>query len=107
MYHLFKVKGVSNKVVSRENEKEFEIFLTFFCKPIAWLVKEIERKTLRGLESSGNKLSRAIGPILLGYFLWLQKARKDRVVRIKKLNKANKVVFNDDPGRKAEETFLR
>ena len=69
MYHLFKVKGVSNKVVSREKEKEFEIFLTFFRKPIAWLVKEIERKTLRGLESSGNKLSLAIGLILLAYFL--------------------------------------
>ena len=107
MYHLFKVKGVANKVVNCENEKEIEIFRTFFCKPIAWLVKEIDRKTLRGLESSGNKLSRAIGPILLGYFLWLLKARKHRVVRIKKLNKANKVVFNDDPGTKAEETFVR
>ena len=71
---------------------------TFFWKPIAWLVKEIDRKTLRGLESFGNKLSRAIGPILLAYFLWLLKARKHKVVREKKLNKANKVLFNDDPG---------
>ena len=79
-----------------KNEKEIKIFQTFFCKPIAWLVKEKDRKTLGGLESSGNKFSHAIGPILLAYFLWLLKARKHKVVRENKLNKANTVLMIQD-----------
>ena len=56
------------------------IFKFFFCKHIAQLAKELERKTLGGLESSGNKLFRAIGLIILAYFIWLLRALKHKVV---------------------------
>ena len=85
MSHLFKAKGVANKLVSCENEKEIEIFRTFFRKPIAWLVKEIDRKTLGGLESSGNKLSHEISLIFLAYFIWFLRALKHKVVGQKKV----------------------
>ena len=68
-----------------KTEKELEIFLTFFCKVIAWLIKEINRKTLGGLESSGNKLSNAISLSLLAYFIWFLRALKHKVVGQKKV----------------------
>ena len=52
-----------------KTEKELEIFEVFFRKVIAWLIKEINRETLGGLESSGNKLSNAISLSLLAYFV--------------------------------------
>ena len=95
------------KLISRAFQTSQSFSAHRFCKLVACFVEKLGAKTLKGLESSGNKLSHAISPILLAYFLWLLKARKQKVVRQKKLNKANKVSFNDDPGTNAEETFVR
>ena len=46
-------------------QKQDQNIENFFCKLIARLVEKIDIKTLRGLESPGNKLSNAISPILL------------------------------------------
>ena len=77
---LQRQRGIEQSYMSWKTESLKFFLKVFFHKLTARLVNELDRKTLGGLESSGNKLSRKINPILLAYFLRLLWALKHEVV---------------------------